>query len=418
MRPKRLNNAAGLVTAPSRSFCFFISAQARGFAALMICAGFVWSCAPRLDEDRVHLSPTTFDALPGWFDDDPRGALVALSRSCTRHIARPPPRLIGPRGIAGRAADWAGACTALAKLNPDQLTPAHARAFIERHFQPFAVTGAMGEEGLFTGYYEAAARGARQRSARYNVPIYRRPDDLVSVDLSIFSEEFRGRTIAGRVRGGRLEPYADRRRIARGGLKNRALEILWLDDPVDAFFMEIQGSGRVNMDDGSVVRVGFAAKNGHPYTAIGRVLVEMGAMDLNHVSMQSIRAWLAAHPAKARAVMEQNKSYVFFRELTGDGPIGAEGVALTPGRSLAIDRKFLPLGVPFFLSADDSAGGLAPVRSLVVAQDTGGAIRGPVRGDLFLGWGESAAARAGRMKMRGRYWILLPRGKSSTGPQT
>jgi membrane-bound lytic murein transglycosylase A len=390
----------------------------RGFAALVTCAVLAWSCAPRLDEDRVHLSPATFNALPGWFEDDPRGALSALNRSCIRRLERPPTRLIGPHGIAGRAADWAEVCLSLAKLNPGQMAPSSARVYIEQHFQPFAVNDALGDEGLFTGYYEAAARGARQRSARYNVPIYRRPDDLVSVDLGIFSKEFRGRTIAGRVRGGRLVPYADRRRIARGDLKNRALEILWLDDPVDAFFMEIQGSGRVKLDDGSVVRIGFAAKNGHPYTAIGRVLVEMGVMDLGQVSMQSIRAWLAAHPAKARAVMEQNKSYVFFRELTGDGPIGAEGVALTAGRSLAVDRKFLPLGVPFFLSADDSAGALAPVRALVVAQDTGGAIRGPVRGDLFLGWGEKAAAQAGRMKMRGRYWILLPRGRASSAPRT
>jgi membrane-bound lytic murein transglycosylase A len=406
-----------LVTALHLFFSFFISARACGFALLLICAGFSWSCVPRLDEDRVHLSPATFDALPDWYGDDPRGALVALSRSCKRHLARPPSKLIGPRGIAGRASDWAGVCAALAKLNHNQLIQAHAHAFIERHFQPFTVTGTMGDEGLFTGYYEAAARGARQPSARYNVPIYRRPSDLVSLDLGVFSEEFRGRSIAGRVRGGRLVPYADRRQIARGGIKNRGLEILWVDDPVDAFFLEIQGSGRVKMDDGSVVRVGFAAKNGHSYTAIGRVLVDMGAMDLGQVSMQSIRAWLAAHPAKARAVMERNKSYVFFRELTGKGPIGAEGVALTPGRSIAIDRKFLPLGVPFFLAADDGAGALAPVRALVVAQDTGGAIRGPVRGDLFMGWGESAAARAGSMKMRGRYWIFLPRRKLSTEPK-
>lgn len=418
LRPKRPNNAAALVTAPSRSFFFLNSARVRGLAVLVFCVALAASCAPRLDEDRVHLSPASFDALPGWRGDDPRGALTALSRSCPRHLARPSSRLIGPRGIAGRAADWAGACAALAELKRDQLTSASARAFMERHFQPFAVTGALSDEGLFTGYYEAAARGARKRSARYNVPIYRRPDDLVSVNLGVFAKEFRGRTIAGRVRGGRLVPYADRRRIARGGLKNRALEILWLDDPVDAFFMEIQGSGRVRMDDGSVVRVGFSAKNGHPYTAIGRVLVEMGAMDLSQVSMQSIRAWLAAHPAKARAVMERNKSYVFFREITGAGPIGAEGVALTPGRSLAIDRKFLPLGVPFFLAANDETGALAPVRALLVAQDTGGAIRGPVRGDLYLGWGKRAAARAGRMKMRGRYWILLPRGRSAVRPQS
>ena len=263
--------------------------------------------------------------------------------------------------------------------------------------------------GLFTGYYEASARGSRVRTGRYDVPLYRRPGDLVSADLGSFSDEFRGRTIAGRVEGNHFVPYDDRHAIADGALAGRGLELLWVDDPVDAFFLEIQGSGRIAMTDGSVVRVGFAAKNGRPYTAIGRVLVDMGAMPKDQVSMQSIRAWLEAHPDKAREVMEQNRAYVFFRELTGDGPVGAEGVALTPGHSLAVDRRYLPLGVPLYLAADDADGTLAPVRALTVSQDTGGAIRGAVRGDLFLGWGAEAAARAGRMKLNGRYWMLLPR---------
>ncbi|MEE8563480.1 MAG: MltA domain-containing protein, partial [Alphaproteobacteria bacterium] len=176
------------------------------------------------------------------------------------------------------------------------------------------------------------------------------------------------------------------------------------------FFLAIQGSGRVQLSDGSIMRVGYAGKNGHAYTAIGRVLVEMGALEREAVTMGSIRAWLAMNPAKAQAVLAKNRSFVFFREIQGPGPIGAEGVALTAGRSIAVDRKFLPLGVPLFVAADDPAGRLQPVRRLMVAQDTGGAIRGPVRGDIFFGYGARAAATAGQARLSGRYWILLPLG--------
>jgi membrane-bound lytic murein transglycosylase A len=384
------------------------------FLLLLVAA----ACAPRVADDRVTLAPAAFADLPGWSGDDPRAALDALTRSCARRAARPPGRAVGPFALAGFEKDWAAPCAALAGLDPAHLDARAARAFVERHFRAFALSGPDGDEGLFTGYYEAAARGARTRTQRYNVPLYRRPPDLVEADLGIFSDEFRGRTIAGRVADGRLVPYDDRRRIARGGLAGQGLELLWLDDPVDAFFLEIQGSGRVTLDDGSVVRVGFAAKNGRPYTAIGRVLADMGALPLELVSMQSIRAWLSRHPDEARAVMEKNAAYVFFRELDGEGPIGAEGVVLTPGRSLAVDRKFLPLGVPVYVAAEDPDGALAPVRALMIAQDTGGAIRGAVRGDIFVGAGDAAAERAGRMKMRGRGWVLLPRGVVPRAPAT
>ena len=381
--------------------------------ALAVLAGFVASCAPRVAEDSIALAPARFADLPGWRADDPRDALKALVRSCHGHLGRADDAPVGPLAIVGRVSDWKPACTDLLARDVAAMDAPAARSFIENTFVPFAAIGEDGDEGLFTGYYEASARGARTRSAHYKVPVYRRPDDLVSVDLGRFDSDFRGRTIAGHVANGRLVPYADRRAINRGHLAGRGLEILWLDDPVDAFFLEIQGSGRVLLDDGSVLRVGFAAKNGRPYTAIGRVLVDMGAMPLERVSMQSIRDWLAANPGKARRVMEENRAYVFFRVLEGEGPVGAEGVALTPGRSLAVDRRFLALGVPMYVAARAEAGtaaeGLAPVQRLMVAQDTGGAIRGGVRGDIFLGWGEDAAMQAGRMRLRGRTWILLPR---------
>jgi len=194
-----------------------------------------------------------------------------------------------------------------------------------------------------------------------------------------------------------------------GALAHRGLELLWVDSAVDAFFLHIQGSGRVAMADGGMVRVGYAAGNGRPYRAIGRDLVENGAIAADRVSMQTIRAWLAAHPNAAEAMMARNRSFVFFRVLHGDGPIGALGVALVPGRSLAVDRRFIPLGLPVWLDATDPLSAAIRLRRLMVAQDSGGAIRGPVRGDVFWGHGAKAASRAGRMKSRGRYFLLLPR---------
>ncbi|MFM2129706.1 MAG: hypothetical protein RL477_1252, partial [Pseudomonadota bacterium] len=377
--------------------------------AALAALALIAACAPRVAEDRAQLQPARFSDLPDWQTDDPRGALDALARSCAKRAGRSAGRAVGPFAIGGFEKNWADACAALAALGGGARDQAAARRFVEQRFRPWLVTGPEGEEGLFTGYYEASARGSRKKTARYNVPLYKRPADLVEADLGAFFDEFRGRSIAGRVQGGRLVPYAERRGISNGALAGKGLELVWLDDPVDAFFLEIQGSGRVTLPDGSIMRVGFAAKNGRPYTAIGRVLIDMGAMTREQVTMQSIRAWLAANPDKARQVMEANAAYVFFRELTGDGPIGAEGVALTPGRSLAVDRRYLPLGVPVFVAAVDPEGRLAPHRALMIAQDTGGAIRGAVRGDIFLGAGDAAADRAGRMKLKGRAWLLLPR---------
>jgi membrane-bound lytic murein transglycosylase A len=366
------------------------------------------ACAPMVPPDRVALSPVDFQDLPGWRKDKIHEAVAALERSCLVLAKKPAAAAIGPHGLGGRAADWRVPCREIGGQAGLTKDAEGARRFFERYFRAYAVRGADGREGLFTGYFEFSLKGSRRPTARYNVPLYARPGDLVMADLGAFSSTFRGRSIAGRVERGRLVPYADRAAIDKGALVGRGLELAWVDDPVDAFFLEIQGSGRVHLDDGSMMRVGYAGKNGHAYTAIGRVLVEMGALELEAVTMGSIRAWLAANPAKARAVLTKNRSFVFFREIQGPGPIGAQGVALSAGRSLAVDRKFLPLGVPLFVAADDPAGRLAPVRRLMVAQDTGGAIRGPVRGDIFFGHGDHAAATAGQARLRGRYWILLP----------
>ena len=339
------------------------------------------ACAAPAPERKVE--PVGFGDLPGWAADDPAAALPALRRSC--------PRM--PEA-------WRPACAAI----PED--PAAARAYFEAGFQPYRVT----TPAFVTGYYEPELKGSTTRSARYPVPLHRMPGDLIQVDLGEFRDTLKGERIAGRVENGRLKPYFPRADIAKGALDGRELELIWVDDPVEAFFLEIQGSGRVRLEDGRLLRLGFAGQNGWRYVAIGRVLLDQGDLKADDVSMQSIKAWLAANPAKARAILDRNPSYVFFRFLEGDGPIGAQGVALTPGRSLAVDRTHVPYGTPVFvdLAHPDSPGGI--LRRLVVAQDTGGAIRGAGRGDFFLGPGREAGEIAGRMKARGTFYLLLPHG--------
>jgi membrane-bound lytic murein transglycosylase A len=363
-------------------------------------------------EDRLVLRPAAFAALPGWRADAVEAAVPALLRSCRRLAALPDGAPISGQPWAGAARDWREVCAAASRLPAGDR--AAARRFFESRFRPWAALNHRNPFGLFTGYYEPLLHGSRKRGGKYTVPIYTRPPELVTVDLGRFREELKGHRIAGRVVGGNLVPYPDRRQIEAGALAGRKLEIVWVDDPLDAFFLHVQGSGRIRLAGGGEMRLGYAAQNGHPYTAIGRELIARGALRPAEVSMQSIRAWLLAHPREAREVMERNASYVFFQEIKGEGPLGAEGVPLTPRRSLAVDLEYLPLGVPVWLVC----GVPSPhegepdriTRRLLIAQDTGGAVQGPVRGDVFWGSGDAAAAVAGKMKHRGRMWLLLPKG--------
>lgn len=354
---------------------------------------------------KLTLSSVGFADLPGWREDRVAEAVPALLRSCAALDKSKDDRDLG---LAGTPADWREACAAAKGLGSGD-----AHAFFERHFAPFAAAEGDKTEGLFTGYYEASLRGSRTRSDRYRTPLYKRPPDLVTVNLGLFSEELKGKRVAGRLQDGELLPYHPRKDIEAGALAGKGLELVWVDDPVDAFFLQIQGSGRVALDDGSDLRVGYAAQNGRDYVPIGRKLIERKALSRENVSMQSIRKWLADNPAQADEVMNENPSFVFFRELKGDGPVGAQGVALTAGRSIAVDRRHVPYGLPLWLEtrapdADPSKPDGA-FRRLMVAQDTGGAIRGAVRGDVFWGYGEEAAERAGRMKHPGRWFLLLPK---------
>ena len=364
----------------------------------------------------LGLRPVAFAALPGWAQGDPAQAMPAFLQTCARLVAMTPDQKLGGAGTAaalgGTPAAWRASCEAAPAV--PQGDSAAARSFFETWFQPYAVSNAAtgGASGLFTGYYEPEVAGSRSPGGRYTTPLLGKPDDLVQVDLGQFAPDLKGRTIAGRVDGRTFVPYYDRAQIEAGALAHDRLGLLWLADPIDAFVLQIQGSGRVRLPDGHVVRVSYAAQNGRPYVPLGRVLAQDGDIPLKQVSMQSIRAWLAAHPDQAAAMMDQNPSYVFFRELDGlpddQGPPGALGAPLTPGRSIAVDRHFLPLGAPVFVATTDPLTH-APIRRLMQAQDLGGAITGPVRADIFWGWGPDAEARAGLMKSQGTDYVLLPR---------
>ncbi|MBX6320482.1 MAG: MltA domain-containing protein [Rhodospirillaceae bacterium] len=358
----------------------------------------------------LALSPVRFVELPGWTADDAQDAAPALLAACRRIAAQPPDTPIGPGGLGGAARDWLGPCREAELLGRGNA--AAVRGFLQKWFRPYAVSNGGHAEGVFTGYYEAELRGARRRDARYTTPIYRPPPDLVSADLGAFRPELAGQVVVGRLVDGRLVPYFTRAEIDDGALAGRGLELLWVDDPVDAFFLHIQGSGRVVMADGSVVRLGFAASNGHPFFGIARTLIDTGELAPDDASMPAVRDWLHSHPRDARALMERNRRYIFFQEIDGPGPVGALGVPLTPARSVAVDPAYIPLGAPLWLDTTWPAGSPQagrPLRRLMVAQDVGSAIKGAVRADIYWGSGEAALAIAGGMKQKGRYYLLLPR---------
>ncbi len=368
----------------------------RAFRPLFFLALFLLIACEAEPPPPFQLQPVAFDRLPGWEEDRHEEGLEAFRKGC--------PRLTAPPQGEEK---WGAVCRQAAGV-PKKDGRA-ARHFFESAFTPHRVLGDGKAEGLFTGYYEAELEGSWEKDARHRFAVYGRPKDLVMVDLGRFREEYRGETIAGRVEAGQLRPYSTRGEIADGALEGKKLELLWVDDPIDLFFLHIQGSGRVHMKDGSELRLGYAGKNGHRYRSIGRELIARGEISKANASMPALRTWLRAHPEKMSELLAQNPSFVFFRKQEMEGPIGSLGVALTPGRSLAVDRAFLPLGAPLWLDSVTPLNPEEPLRRLVVAQDTGGAIKGAVRGDFFWGFGAAAEKQAGSMKVPGRYYLLLPK---------
>lgn len=326
----------------------------------------------------VQLYPSDFNVLPGWQTEDHAAALSSFQNSCKKWQKMSPSTTLSGSYPLGSIGDWQRICSQPVRFGQE-------KQFFEQWFVPYAVSENGNFNGLFTGYYLPELHGSYQRSARYDVPIYRMP-------------------------GGSLRTRYSRAEIKSGALANKGLELLWVDNEIDAFFMEVQGSGRVIMEDGTVRGLGFAGGNGHEYYAIGKTLVNNGEISKQDISMQTIRAWIEQHPVEGEQLMLSNSSYVYFRFTPADpnvGPAGAMAVPLTPQHSLAIDRKHLPLGVPIWLDAEHPVQGR--LRRLVMAQDTGGAIKGVIRGDVYWGQGELASKMAGPMKSRGFFFLLLPR---------
>lgn len=359
--------------------------------------------------------PIPFEQVPGWSGDDHRAALGALRRSCQAILKR---RRTGDDPIRE---GLSAACRGAARL-ASQPSRAEARAFFERYFSAHKVEG--GEPGLLTGYYEPELHGARTRDERYRIPVLRRPPGYVSLIDDAMRGALNGKLTSAQETKDGLKPWPDRKSIEQGALDAMGLEILFLEDPVETFFMHIQGSGRVRLRDGSTVRLSYAGKNGHPYTAIGKDLIERGAIRREQMSAQAIKQWLKDNPKAGRELMWTNKSYIFFREIAGmgeaDGPIGAQGVNLTEQRSLAVDAAYYRLGTPIFVVADDLRTPKAPgsgFRRLMIAQDVGSAIKGVQRGDIFWGSGAQAGEIAGHTKHRGTFYVLLPRpGRGAGAP--
>ena len=319
----------------------------------------------------------------------------------------------------GASVAWKEPCARAGTI--DRRSAAAIRGFFANGFDAWRVravapSGSRDPEvrdtGLVTGYYEPLLKGSRRPSSKFRVPLYRVPTDLITVDLASVYPDLATIRLRGRLQGGKIVPYPSRAEITASNAL-RGHELLWVDDPIDAFFLQVQGSGRVQLDDGRITRVGYGDSNGHPYRSIGRWLVDQGELTLDLASMQGIKAWAALNPKRLNQLLDQNPSFVFFRELPlGDpaaGPRGALGAPLTPHASLAVDTRFIPLGVPVMLRSTDPSTGAAFSRPMM-AQDTGSAIRGPLRFDYFWGYGAEAGEKAGRQKHEGSAWVLTPKG--------
>lgn len=353
------------------------------------------------------ITPISFQSLNQWNADLHSAALRAFLLSCKKIRAMDPQASMPSTNIGGKAQDWQTLCQKASQI--DDGDDFAANAFFESSFTPYRLSK-MRDEALFTGYYEISLRGSKKKHGPYQYPIYAIPPNLTTITPGQHGLGQNETPASGVLINGELRPYYSRAEINAGILKNKKLEIAWVDDPIRLFFLHIQGVGTIFLDDGDKMRIGFAAKNGHPYTAIGKVLEERGEIKREDISAPNIMQWLYNHPNQSLEVMNQNQSYIFFRKTTTTGPIGGQGVAVTPERSVAIDPKYIPYGTPVWIeTAIPLKNKMQPYNRLMVAQDTGSAIRGPNRVDIFFGSGQEAEFVAGNLKSRGNLIILLPK---------
>ena len=333
--------------------------------------------------------------LPGWSEDDPMPMWSGFLANCRR---------------LDQQSAWKATCAAARKLGDK--SAANLRAWFEEHLRPWAAVQPDGaRQGLITGYYEPLLKGSRQESRAFSFPVYGPPDDMIVVELAEVYPELKSMRLRGRLEGRKLLPYYSRAEWAQQESRRAKNVLLWVDDAIDLFFMQVQGSGQVLLSDGQRIRLNYADQNGHPYRSIGRWLIDRGELKADQASMHGIKAWAKTHPQRLNELLNANPSMVFFRELPveGAGPPGAMGIALTPERSVAVDPRYLPLGAPIWLATTRPNSDQA-LNRLMLAQDTGGAIRGVVRADFYWGSGAQAGAEAGKMRQQGRMWVLWPKG--------
>lgn len=334
-------------------------------------------------------------ALPDWTSLNLTPSWAALQQTC--HALR-------------FKTKWLATCSAAEKIDANDSVAQHQ--FYQDWFTPYQVLNPDGSDhGLITGYYEPLLKGSRHMSDRFRYPIYSAPNDMLEIDLSEAYPQLKGLRLRGRLEGKKVVPYFNRAEIDAGASTLQGHELFWVENAVELFFLQIQGSGRIELEDGRRVKIGYAEQNGHPYVSIGKKLIDMGELKPEEASMQAIKNWADANPERLFALLDQNPSYIFFRELpdTLSAPLGALGVPLTNEYSLAVDPHTIPLGVPVFLSTT-MPNSQVPLNRLMYAQDTGGAIKGSVRADFFWGFGEMAGLQAGRMKQSGKMWVLFPKG--------
>jgi membrane-bound lytic murein transglycosylase A len=360
--------------------------------------------------DQARLEALPFEDLSAWADDDHAAAFKAFLRSC--HALDSSTAELRPAQVPER--HLLAVCRAA--LKNENLSRSEARRFFETHFQPFAVIPHSGN-GFLTGYYEPEFLGSRTPDVTYKVPLLARPDDLVTIAQGETLPGIDKNLQAARRGAKGYEPYPDRAAIEEGALGPLANPVVYVREPAEAFIIHVQGSSRIRLTDGSVMRVAYAGRNGRPYTSIGRVLVQQGVMDLESMTLEKLMGWLKSNPGPARELMRLNQSYIFFREATElapeDGPIGGAGFPLVPGRSLAVDRGLWAYGLPFWLEGElpFTLDRSEPLRRLMIAQDTGSAIVGPARGDFFFGSGEEAGTRAGLLRHATRFVVLMPKAR-------
>ncbi len=360
----------------------------------------------------LQLKATSFRKLPGWRQANLTKSLIALQYSCQRFLNSKQPLHFATQTVPLKFAAWEKVCVAAS--NQVIINKKTSRAFFQHWFQPYRMQTADTNQALFTGYYLPEIHASLHKHGKYTIPIYARPKNLIAVNLGLFNTNLQGQSLVGKIKNGRLIPYnTPRDAINFGALKGKAKILMWTNSRTDRFFLGIQGSGVAVLPNGKKLLLGYAAQNGSPYTAIGKILIQTKQISKDKMSMQAIRTWLRRNPGKAQVLFEKNASFIFFRIMKQNHVKGTENVPLTAGYSIAVDNNIVPLGVPIWLTTTlpqhHSDKHPVKLQRLMMAQDTGGAIRGPLRADIYWGAGNKAAFIAGHMKNNGQMWMLLPK---------